>query len=93
LAAVFTDFLHRDLSNEKVGYIPCLLLTLMITFLIANLNFNGIVTLLTPVLHVCYPALIMLSLVNILYKLYHFKPVKVPVFLVFMGSLMSYFLF
>ena len=63
------------------------MITLVISYFISTLNFMGIAAMLQPALQVCYPALIVLSIVNILYKLYHFQPVKGPVFTAFALSL------
>lgn len=90
LAAVFAEFLHKDLTQEKMGYQLSLILTLIITFMMSSLHFSGIMDFLTPILTVCYPSLIMLSVVNLLHQLYGFKPVKTPVFAVFFVSLIVY---
>lgn len=92
LAAVFAEFLHEDIVMEKVGYPSCLLLTLAATFFMSNLNFSGIMNFLSPILIVCYPALIVLSAINLMYKLYGFKPVMVPVGIVFLVSLIVYWI-
>jgi len=90
LAAVFAEFIHHDISFEKINYVWSLVITLVITFLMSTLNFTGISNFLVPILQVCYPALITLCIVNILYKLYHFSWIKTPVFLVFAISLIFY---
>ena len=46
----------------------------------SNLGFVGIMGLLEPILFVVYPAVIMLTLVNVLYKLISFRPARAPVF-------------
>ena len=91
LAAVFAEFIHKDLTFNKVGYGPSLIITLIISFFVSTLNFTGIAAFLAPILQICYPALIVLTLVNVLHKLYHFKPVKIPVLVVFVLSLIGYF--
>lgn len=91
LASVFAEFIHKDISQNKIGYIPALIGTLIITYFISTLNFMGIAKILIPVLQISYPALILLSLLNIAYKLYHFKPVKTPVGILFLISLIAYF--
>lgn len=92
LASVFAEFLHKDIFLDKVGYGESLFITLIITFFISTLNFTGIVNFLQPILQVCYPALIVLCIVNILHKLYHFSWIKTPVFVTFFLSLIAYFL-
>lgn len=93
LTSVFAEFLQKDILREKCSYPLALIATLVMTFGISMLNFTGIVKLLTPVLQIFYPALIVLSIMNILYKLYHFKPVKTPFFIVLLLSLVQAFLF
>jgi LIVCS family branched-chain amino acid:cation transporter len=92
LSSVFADFIHKDISYGKISYPLALIGTLTATYFISTLNFKGIVMMLAPILQLCYPALIALSIVNILHKLYHFQPVKVPVFIVFGLSVLGYFL-
>lgn len=91
LAAVFAEYLHEDITRFKLGYVPSLAITLVITYFISTLNFTMIIALLGPVLEVCYPALITLTIANILYKLYGFKIVKTPVLIVFLLSLANAF--
>lgn len=90
MTSVFAEFLHKDIFQNKISYLLALFGTIMITFLVSNLDFNGIIKMLTPALHLVYPALIVLSVLNILYKLNWFKPVKIPVFIVFLVSLLGY---
>jgi len=91
LSAVFAEFLHKDIICDKVSYGSSLLITLVIAFFVSTLDFMGIAAFLVPLLQICYPALITLTILNILYKLYDFKPVKVPVLIVFVISLIAYF--
>lgn len=91
LAAVFAEFIHNDVTLGKVGYQASLIITLVITFFVSTLNFTGIAAFLAPILQIGYPALIMLSVMNILYKLFNFKPVITPVLVVFLLTIVSYF--
>lgn len=92
LAAVFAEFIHNDIAACKIGYIPALVATLVITFLVSTLNFTGIVAFLAPILQICYPALIVLTILNIFHQLNGLKMVKIPVLLTFLVSLGFYFL-
>lgn len=91
LSSVFAEFIHKDVSMNKVPYSISLIGTLAISYYVSTFNFTGIASFLEPILYICYPALILLSLLNILYKLYGFKPVKIPVLGVFLFSLVGYF--
>lgn len=86
LVSVFSDFIHEEFFNKKIPYVVCIVLTLVVAFFFSNLGFDGICKMVNPIVNICYPALILLTFLNILYKLYDFKPVKIPVLLVFIGS-------
>lgn len=92
LSTAFAEFLRKDVSMEKFSYRTSLLITLGITFIISNLDFAGIIKMLTPPLQICYPALIVLCVVNTLYKLGKCDSVKLPVFLTLGASILNYFL-
>ena len=81
LAIVFSEFLEKDIFGGILNYRFALLITLIITFAFANIGFAGIVSMIAPVLAVWYPGLLVLTLLNVLYKLFRFKPVQTPVFL------------
>lgn len=87
LAAVFAQFLHDTILNGKVHYHVGLAVTMLITCAISMLGFSGIDDLLSPVLAIVYPALIVLTLVNLAYKLWGFKYVKVPVYVTLAASI------
>lgn len=91
LCAVFSDYLYNDVSDKKLPFQLSLILTLIISGIFSTLEFTGIIAILAPILSVFYPALIVLSILNIAFKLYHFKPVKVPVFATFAITLIAHF--
>lgn len=66
LIAAFTSFIEKEIMKEKVGYVPILIVSLLITCGVATLEFQGIARLLSPVLQVFYPALILLSFYNLM---------------------------
>lgn len=80
LAAVFADYLRKDLLQSRISPNGSLALTLGIAAAIANLGFSGIIHILGPMLEVLYPGLIVLCLLNIAHSLYEVKSVKIPVF-------------
>lgn len=61
-------------------------MTIVATLAMANLGLSGIMAVIKPIVFVCYPALIILALVNIANKLFGFKYIKTPVFIVFLIS-------
>jgi branched-chain amino acid:cation transporter, LIVCS family len=91
LATVFAEYLSKDILQEKVSYPICLIMTMIMTYFISILNFQVIVATLAPILGLLYPALIVLSVLNLAHKLYNFQPIKVPVFATFCFSLIQFF--
>ncbi len=68
LIAAFAGFVEKEILRKRVSYIPLLIASLLITFAVTTLEFQGIARLLNPVLELCYPALILLTFYNL------FKP-------------------
>lgn len=91
LALVFAEFAHLYLANGKLNYKASLVATLVVSFLISTLSFEGISKFLGPLLQVTYPSLIVLTFCNLCYKLFKFKHVKIPVGLTFLITLFIYF--
>lgn len=90
LAAVFAQFLYQDVCRETINYPTGLVITLAIAFFVSTWEFNGIAAALAPFLQVCYPGLIVLSIVNLMYKLTGFRWVKTPVYATFALSVIHY---
>jgi LIVCS family branched-chain amino acid:cation transporter len=92
LTTVFADFLSKELFQKKVSYQNTLVLTVLLSGAMANVGFRGIMSMILPVVELCYPALIVLCLVTIAHIFWGFKPVKTPVLLAFLLSLLSKYL-
>ena len=90
LAAVVAEFLQKIVFKEKISYRVALGLTLCISLLISTLRFEGISALLCPILQICYPALIVLSILNLIHKLGGFKPTKRIFYVVIAMSVATY---
>ena len=81
LTAIFTDFLKSTLFNNKISYHLSLLLTCLVAFLMSLLKFSGIMNLLMPLIHIAYPVFIVITICNLLYKLWGFSYIKAPLYL------------
>lgn len=77
LAAVSAEFLQKVTG---LSYRIALSIVLLLTGLVSMLEFSGIVRMLGPVLEICYPALIGLSILNILHKTFKVEMVKLPIY-------------
>lgn len=93
LAVAVVDVIHVEIMNTQLGkkmansYGWMMATTMVITVIFSNLGFAGIMSFLHPIMAVCYPAIIVLTVCNILYKIYGFPYVKVPVYATFMVTL------
>lgn len=93
LAAILADFLRKTLLKERISYELSLVVILTLSCIVSTLRFEGISTFLVPILQICYPALIVLTVCNIAHKLYGVKSVKPYVYGTFALSLIGYFVF
>lgn len=91
LISSFTDFLQREVFDEKISYETTLIGALLFTFFVSTFEFTGISSFLWPILQIFYPGLITLTFLNILHKLTGFTPLKAPVFLAFACAILIYF--
>jgi len=66
LIAAFASFVQREILREKVGHIPILIASLLTTFAVTTLEFQGIADFLSPILKICYPVLILLTFYNLI---------------------------
>ncbi|MBS0271930.1 MAG: branched-chain amino acid transport system II carrier protein [Proteobacteria bacterium] len=65
LTTVFTDYLYEQIFKNTLPRFICLFMTVLTTFLMSNLGFNGIVAFLAPILYYLYPLLILLTMINL----------------------------
>ncbi len=87
LAVIFTEFLQHEILKKRVSYFYSLIATLIVTTIFAVMGFERILSIMGPLLVLCYPSIIMLAIVNIAYKLYGFDWVKLPVALTFAATI------
>jgi LIVCS family branched-chain amino acid:cation transporter len=92
LAAVFADALSKEIFKGRVGYVPSLVMTLTVAYLVSYLRFTGIVKLIAPLVVVSYPALIVLCLLSLAHKIKNVQSVKAPVFVMLVISAVAYLL-
>ncbi len=87
LTAVFSDFIHKEVFKERFDYRIGVAVTLVVSFFFCFFGFSGIVNMLAPILQICYPALIMLTLFNISHKVFNFgRGVRIAVPATFIGT-------
>lgn len=91
LTTIFTDYLREDVFNESISHMHALLITLILSGCSAIGGLYAILRFEKPFLQIFYPPLIVLTLCNIAYKAWKFKPVKRPVAGAFALSIIRYF--
>lgn len=69
LCTVFAEFIQKGVFNKKISYETALIGSLILTFFVSMFEFSGISAFLGPILEVFYPALILLTLLNIAFSL------------------------
>lgn len=92
LISAFADFIQSEVFQGRGSYKIILALSLFATFLISTLEFSGISQFLGPILEICYPGLIVLTLLNIFHRTIGLQTIKLPVFFTFVISTILYFL-
>lgn len=86
LAVTTVDVFYVEMNNTAIAkkfefrYSWIVTVVIGITVILSNLGFETIMVFLHGVMIYCYPAIIVLTICNILYKLFGFKPVKLPVY-------------
>lgn len=78
LTTVFSEYLHKEVTMDKLPYIAALVVTLLISIFFANYGFEGIQQNLMPIVVILYPALIVLACTNIIYKAWNIDLGKFP---------------
>jgi LIVCS family branched-chain amino acid:cation transporter len=69
VSAITVEFIHANVLRHKVSYRLVLPFVLVIIFIISNLGFTRLMEIAVPILSLLYPALLGLTIGNILYKL------------------------
>lgn len=68
LASLYADFMHHDLTRNKLAPHPALLTTLVLGFTISLLGFDTLAHFLAKILSFAYPALIVYTLMALAHK-------------------------
>lgn len=92
LSAVCAEYVQKTLFPNKLSYLHSLLLVLIACIPLCIFGLSTVLQLTGgPITYIGYPVLITLTFANIAYSLFGFKPVKLPVLVVFIITLLSYF--
>lgn len=81
LTAVVTDYISSFVPKKKCSYASVLVGVLAVTLVPASLGLSAILRFSMPLIEGFYPVIIAVTVCNILYKLFGFRMIKLPVFL------------
>ena len=90
LASVVSEYLKNDIFQRKINYTLSLAIVLIVTTCMAQFELGPLLQYSEPLIFIGYPVLIVLTFCNIAYKLWGFKPVKLPVLIIFIASIFLY---
>ena len=92
LSAVVAEYVQLTIFRNKVNFVTALLITLVACIPLSIGGLGQILKLTAgPLIYVGTPILIAITLCNILYKLFGFKYIKVPVAVTAILAVLSYF--
>lgn len=92
LGAVVGEYAQKNIFNRKINFAWSLLLVLLASLPLSIYGLSAVLKLTGgPLMYICYPVLIALTLLNIAYKKFNFKPVRLPVLLVAILATISYY--
>lgn len=86
LTTVFAEFFQEKVTQSKINMPISIVMTLIVSFLISTLEFEGIASFIGPILQALYPGLILTTILNIAHQLWGIKVIKIPVYITFAGS-------
>jgi LIVCS family branched-chain amino acid:cation transporter len=78
LATVLAEYVHKEVTSTNVSYASSLITILGLTTFLSCYGLENIMTYSGPIINTFYPLIIILTFLNIAYKLFKFKPVKTP---------------
>jgi branched-chain amino acid:cation transporter, LIVCS family len=91
VSAVVAEYLQHTITKERLGFVLCLLLVLLFSLPLSIAGLSHVLALTAgPIIYIGYPMVITLTFCNLAYKIIGFKPVKIPVLLIFILTTLSY---
>lgn len=90
LAAVFADYMRKEIFHKKITYQQSLILGLTITVIISNFGLTNILKYGFPVVSFGYPIIVTITICNMLYKLFDMPYIKIPTLLTTLGMITVY---
>ena len=94
LSAVVAEYTEKILFRRKISYLTALIIITLSSIPLSTFGLGKVLSLAAgPIVYIGYPVIITLTACNIAYKLFNVNTVKTPVFLAFLISLVSYYVY
>lgn len=94
LAAVVGEYLQKEVFRNKIGFVPALALFMILSIPLSMHGLGAVIDLTKgALLYIAYPILMAITFLNIAYKWFNFKPIKLPVLLVALLVVLKYYFF
>ena len=91
LAAVVSEYVQHSIFRNKINYVTALAITLIACIPLSTAGLGKILAVTGgAITKIGYPVLIAITLCNIAYKLFGFKPIKIPVLITFILMIINY---
>jgi len=91
LSVVTADYLQNEIFRNRINYVTALLISICASIPLSTAGIDYVLGIAGgPLVFIGSPIIITLIFCNIAFKLFDFKPVKIPVLLAFVAALFSY---
>ena len=91
LSVVVAEYIQKMIFRNNIDYVPALVVTLLACMPLSTFGLGSVLALTGgPIVYIGYPILIATTFCNVAYKLFNFRPIKLPVLVTFVVALISY---
>lgn len=87
LSTVVAEYIQKQILRGTVNFPISLILMLIVNIIVAQLGLTSLMEFSAMLTQILYPVLVTLTLCNMAYKIFGFKPVKIPVYSVLLISI------
>ncbi len=94
-ADIICDELKRSdmFKHIEIPYLPMSFVVVLVTVLLANLGFEGLMRFIDPAVHIIYPSVVTLAITSIIEKVFKVNIIKIAVLITFIATLLLHFIF
>jgi LIVCS family branched-chain amino acid:cation transporter len=87
------EFKRSDMFKHiNIPYFPLAFVVVLVTVILANLGFEGLMHYIDPAVHIIYPSVVTLAITSIIEKVFKVNIIKIAVLITFVATLLLYFM-